>query len=290
MICPTCHALRFRDYWRPSQWKNWTVVTDQFEQCKFCDKARGLAWWELLEKNACGRVAVTIQPPPPPPPPLAADIINCEWFMDLHSWFRDVGFRCTAFAELVNRWMSMKRADRKFLSYFGAINHTEGTPIHYSCVLLGKQYFDPSNYIYAIAFVLLYGCPNFEELRPGGERLNDESKGDVLEGLLGYVWTLEVQALQGIVDEENLCKARQFSEIVNFVVDRLYRLFSLYPELDRNGLVLALRSTLAVAMSLPVVAAVNDFLSCGAKGKLLGDRGVTVEGNKICGNKICVHF
>ena len=43
-----------------------------------------------------------------------------------------------------------------------------------------------------------------------GERSNDESEGDGFEGLLGYIWSLDVRALEGMVDEENLGKSCAF--------------------------------------------------------------------------------
>ena len=152
----------------------------------------------------------------------AHDVMGHEWFIALRSWLQHTSrFRFDAFARFVDQWMPMPRVCRKSLSYCGAIRATIGTPTHYKCTILGKNYFDPGNYCYSVAFDILYGKAS---------PWNMETKGDIFEGMLGYHWQGEVIAIDEPTADIQIHRARQISSILNFVVDRVFRLIDSYKE------------------------------------------------------------
>ena len=131
--------------------------------------------------------------------------------------------------------MDQPRFTRKTLSYVGAIKSTEGLPRHYYCQLLDKWYFDPTNFVYSIAMDILYGSLHLQ--------WNAATKGDILEGMLGYHWLLEVATKQDTVGPELPLHrtAHMVSRLINFVVEKLYRVTMCYATVDRDSLVRALR-------------------------------------------------
>ena len=64
------------------------------------------------------------------------------------------------------------------MSYHGATLSNEGDPVHYKAAG-GRKFFDPGNHMYATALDLLL----LDTAEPGW---NQETKGDILEGLLGW--------------------------------------------------------------------------------------------------------
>ena len=266
MDCPSCRQCRTKRYWRPSQWNGQNPKTEQYFQCKYCDKEIDLAWYEQDSD----------QPAAPPPPESSGrcPIMKHESFIELHSWLHTSGFRGDAFARFVNSWMEMPRANRKTLSCFGAVESTVGMPVHYHCEILRKSYFDPSNYVYSIAVDILYGSNG--DTRP---IWNAETKGDILESLLGFHWLCEVRREQDTVGHElrDLRTVCMMSQIINFVVDRLYRVIQCYANLNRTFLVEALRSIPKVSQedwpeSIPKVSQEDR-----PKPKLLGVASIRVE-------------
>ena len=235
------------------------------------------------------------QPPPPPPEPenSTTEIMKHQSFQDLHKWLHTSGFQCEVFARLVNSWMEQSKATRKTLSYVGAIESTEGLPRHYHCQLLDEWYFDPTNFVYSIAMDILYGSLHLQ--------WNAATKGDILEGLLGYHWLLKVQTKQDTVGHEppHHRKAHMVSGIINFVVERLYRLTMCYATVDRDSLVRALRYITPWPHNYPEISAFefNPLPTPKVLGMCIKDMpmflGINVEDMCIgvdCSALAVVHF
>ena len=68
MQCPVClrEALG-KEFWRPSQWGQWSAKTDHYTQCNICDDEK-IAWWE----TACPAPRTKI-----PQPRVHPDIRSC---------------------------------------------------------------------------------------------------------------------------------------------------------------------------------------------------------------------
>ena len=149
-----------------------------------------------------------------------------------------------------------------------------GLPVHYHCDILQKKYFDPSKYVYSIAFDLLCGSPHLQ--------WNAETQGDILESLLGYHWLLEVQKKQDAGHEPcQLKNARMMSEIINFVLDSLYRVLECYANVDRTFLVEALRTLTRHGVNDQTIMAVQ--VKWEPKCKYLGDDCIRVEHQQVIG-------
>ena len=80
-------------------------------------------------------------------------------------------------------WMQLPRATRKDSSYDGALfRRIQSDPVDFTRTYGGAQYFDPGNEVYA---------SSLESLLPewcSRSELNNESLGDLVEGILGYAW------------------------------------------------------------------------------------------------------
>ena len=79
----------------------------------------------------------------------------------------------------------MPHSVRKQYSYDGAIKTRPGCPVHFKDQNTGISYFDPSNRVYQIGFDFLF--PGLAK-----EQWNAETKGDIVESILGYVWLMEL--------------------------------------------------------------------------------------------------
>ena len=187
-----------------------------------------------------------------------AHVMKNEWFIGLRSWLHTSRFRFEEFARFVDQWMTMPRVCRKSLSYVGAIRTTIDTPTHYHCALLGQNYFDPGNYCYSVAFDILYG-----KMSPW----NMETKGDIFEGMLGYHWQWEVKVLDGSAADIQIHRASQISAMLNFVVDRVFRLINAYKESAVVALGSIMTPDLAPIYPTPQVLRLSQL----AKPKPLGD-------------------
>ena len=72
-----------------------------------------------------------------------------------------------------------------------------------------------------MAFDILYG-----KMSPW----NMETKGDIFEGMLGYHWQWEVKVIDGAAAGIQIHQASHISSVLNFVVDRVFRLINAYKE------------------------------------------------------------
>ena len=62
--------------------------------------------------------------------------------------------------------------------------------------------------------------------------MNMETKCDICDVMLGYHWQWEVKVLDGAAAGIPLHQASHISSLLNFVVDRVFRLISAYTESD----------------------------------------------------------
>ena len=84
------------------------------------------------------------------------------------------------FGGFVMKWMeNTGRTYRKTLSYSGAVRSRIPTdPVHYVDPITQEKYFDPTNWVYGLILRLL--APGLEK-----EDWNDETRGDIMEALMG---------------------------------------------------------------------------------------------------------
>ena len=183
MQCPTCLDELPKRFFRPSQWYGFSVVTDEFFQCKICDGIlRRPEWWSnsrstshssRTSSSAMRQRALTVRPMPETGldhvPKEALELI--ELLVDFKSEFSST---------FVYKWMELPRLVRKDFSYNGAVRCRGSTdPVHYHCRIGNQNYFDPSNWVYAVAMRLMMPRMMNEV------QWNDETKGDIFESILG---------------------------------------------------------------------------------------------------------
>jgi hypothetical protein len=179
--CPNCKVTRYKACWRPSQWAAKKAVTHGYIQCKVCDG----------EKDEPGGSRPAN--PPTMPAPCAAGLAELhrtmpEWELGGFPAEAESLFSVTRHAmatnveKFVKMWMEeLPRKTRKDYSYNGAIRcRVKADPRHYRCSDTGTQYFDPGNWLYAIALSALVPvcCKQ--------EQWNIETKGDIFEAVMGF--------------------------------------------------------------------------------------------------------
>jgi len=232
MECPTCRRVLPKSYWYPSQWSECSHQTYQFDRCKICYDIIPAECWDGQYRNdgPCAapypapRAATSADEWEARFSALALEISHDSDFLELQEWWKTVKFSRAMYSAFVAKWMEMPKQIRKALSHFGAVESSEGTPTHYRCHILDKQFFDPGNQCYAIVFDILCGIEYSSKTG-----FNAVTKGDVFEGLLGYAWLRELdetQTVQGGRAHPQLSQARWVSQLLNFVVDRIYRLMT----------------------------------------------------------------
>ena len=175
MQCPNCVYFRSSGSWRPSQWRTWSPVTEEFHQCKVCDgelaEQDSWAWSQPIEPSS---------PPPPPssPPPSYNWPPEGAILLDIAKTMKQ-----DTFAEFIDLWMeNLSRRTRKNLSHSGALRSNDGDPVHFICKHTGLGYFDPTNYIYFMTLMFLAG--------PMSRSWNTETRGDICEALMGFSYEL----------------------------------------------------------------------------------------------------
>ena len=175
MECPNCGVLRYRAEWRPSQWKSCDPITAEYRNCKVC---------QFVPPPPPRDV-----PPPPPPPPLfraGGENDGVEHGTSAAAQ-RIVLLASTchpsSLHELIAMWMNdLPKKTRKVLSYSGALRCRDPRcPVHYVSTG-GVRFFDPGNYVYALTFDMLW------PLHASENRWNIETKGDILEALMGFAF------------------------------------------------------------------------------------------------------
>jgi hypothetical protein len=157
-------------------------------------------------------------------------------------------------------WMSgLSRDHRKTLSYDGAIQWREGSPVHHICQTLKQRYFDPSNYVYALAFDLA-----FPDL--AGHPWNQETKGDIFESILGYAYNHAVRARASSKDFKCFQVPRFIATLIDCFVYNVWWLVTKFGHQFCVELAAALHGP---EVALPIVEV--STLSC-ARAKDLGSR------------------
>ena len=182
MQCPVCQHLRYRRDWTPQQWIRETPDTwpvNGHDRCKVCSGG--------VQTVRNSRADLPPQPADSQAVRQDADKQLCVFVWLLHN------FEYTRFTTFIQRWMELPRFVRKDLSYDGAIQcrGKSGERSDYVCSQLKLRYFDPGNHIYAGVLDLL--CPSLCSW------YNQETKGDILESLLGYHYTLVCSRKTGVI-------------------------------------------------------------------------------------------
>ena len=111
------------------------------------------------------------------------------------------------------------RKTRKEWSYNGAVRcRSLEEEHHYVCVKTGIRYFDPTNWLYAVCFNVL-----FRDTALSSENWNNETKGDIFECILGYCYLSENNHLPQYMD-----KWRLHISVVGALLDHvIYHFWSL---------------------------------------------------------------
>ena len=110
-------------------------------------------------------------------------------------------------------WMTLPKAYRKLLSYDGALRAYPGDPRHYQCPCTHQNYFDPSNAVYGLVIDMV--CPNL------AGQWNIETKGDIIEALLGYHYNL----IRIVQDAQCHAGATFVNEFFNGITYDVYKLW-----------------------------------------------------------------
>ena len=98
---------------------------------------------------------------------------------------RLIHFRSDVCSQFVYKWMELPRKVRKTYSYDGAIKcRSTNDPKHYFCQIEQINYFDPSNWVYAVTMRLM--MPEMMK----EVNWNNETKGDIFESILGYKYSV----------------------------------------------------------------------------------------------------
>ena len=148
------------------------------------------AWWMGSNGSTCHSSAIPCRDRTPPPPtratkrarPMPKEAMDPDHVpkeaMDLIELL--VHFRSHMCSEFVYRWMELPRKVRKLYSYSGAIRcQDDSDPKHYFCKIDDQHYFDPTNWVYALAMRIM--MPEMMK----EVHWNNETKGDIFESILG---------------------------------------------------------------------------------------------------------
>ena len=109
--------------------------------------------------------------------------------------------------------MTLPKAYRKMLSYDGALRANPEDPRHYQCPCTHQNYFDPSNAVYGLVIDMV--CPNL------AGQWNIETKGDIIEALLGYHYNLK----RIVPDAQCHAGATWVNEFFNGITYDVYKLW-----------------------------------------------------------------
>ena len=107
------------------------------------------------------------------------------------------------------------------LSYNGALLAKPSDPVHYQCPYTQAKYFDPGNAVYGLVVDVVYpeGCKEW----------TDETKGDIIESILGLHY--ERCVVQAFTDEnfgrlhDRIKDLIWFHELLNLFTHEVYKLW-----------------------------------------------------------------
>ena len=164
MECPVCKQERYSRDWKRSQWNTSSPLTFQFNCCKQC--------------NADGYFVAS------------DELIRC--LEHIETYMAALHSSGIQWIPLFNKWMEMRHDVRKQLSYRGGIRLRHGDkPLHPRADHEATRndprwswadyYIDPGNFVYGLAMRMMW--PQF--VKSGNVEYNDETLGDILEGILG---------------------------------------------------------------------------------------------------------
>ena len=100
---------------------------------------------------------------------------EADWLIELL-----LRFKSNKCSDFVYRWMDLPKKTRKVYSYNGAIRcQDDSDPKHYFCDKGQQHYFDPTNWVYALAMRMM--LPHMMK----EVEWNNETKGDIFESIMG---------------------------------------------------------------------------------------------------------
>ena len=137
----------------PCQWKAWKIDVNGYDRCKDC-------WSKGLTAEDRNRLAWH----------------KMAFEMDLEDWGKHQ-------EDFIVAWVNFVAGDRKFLSHRGGLwSRRFGDPVSWTDSA-GLSTFDPGNWIYRAAVTKCVGGALFTAYG----MCNEETIGDVIESLFGYV-------------------------------------------------------------------------------------------------------
>ena len=153
MICTVCMKQPYKRSCFPCQWNAWKIDVNGYDRCKDC-------WRKGLTAEDRNRLAWH----------------KLALGMDLDDWGKDQDVFIVA-------WVKFAAGDRKCLSYRGGLwSRCRGDPVCWTDSA-GLSTFDPGNWIYRDAVTKCVG----DALFTAYGMCNEETVGDVIESLFGYV-------------------------------------------------------------------------------------------------------
>lgn len=183
MFCDKCGQMRYSREWKPAQWKAWKQHLPElgYDRCKPC--------MDDIDTAAITALVDTAPPPktmPFPAPGQGGQDIDFPQELDEVLSMAQKSFHPYCLRAMINEWMEVYPADlRKEWSYSGALScKTDDIKVRgWICPVTNGWFFDPGNAVYAEAFDVILGR-EYEWT----EKLNQKSKGDAVESILGYVY------------------------------------------------------------------------------------------------------
>ena len=123
-------------------------------------------------------------------------------------------------------WMHrVPRCRRKTLSYNGVLLAKPGDPVHYQCPYTQAKYFDPGNVVYGLVVDVV--CPE------GCKEWTDETKGDIIESILGLHYERCVMHAFTDANFGRLHDCNEdliwFNELLNSFTHEVYKLWCEFP-------------------------------------------------------------
>ena len=185
MQCPTRKEVLSKRYWRPSQWNGYAAETGDYSQCKICDGDMIASWRTSAEQRPPASNSSAMPCPDrdssgassPKRFRSTVEHVPKEAHQLIELLLHFKSHKCSDF---IYQWMGLPRKVRKLYSYNGAIRCQDNSdPRHYFCKIDDQHYFDPTNWVYALAMRMM--MPQMMK----DINWNNETKGDIFESILG---------------------------------------------------------------------------------------------------------
>ena len=158
-------------------------MNEYYSQCKICDGILSPPWemsssWITCHSSRTSSSQPDTRVPTVRPIPESGQTHVPKEALELIDLL--VNFRSDFASKFVCKWMDLPRNVRKEYSYNGAIRcRCSSDPHHYHCPIEKQNYFDPTNWVYAVTMRLM--MPKMMQ----EVQWNNETKGDIFESILG---------------------------------------------------------------------------------------------------------